>query len=191
MSTQAGALQRVIPNVLTAARLPLALTFLLVRTPEARVAVIVAAGLTDAADGLLARRWGTTSRAGAVLDGIADKAFTLTVLITLVAEARLQVWAPGMIVLRDVVVMGIATIAIARRAWWAFGMMSARFLGKLATLWIFPMLIVGVWLPEIPLVLSLGAGVTCVLAAVEYALIARRALRAGPAMRRHPPPENS
>ncbi len=65
-----------VAGALTAARLPLALLFPAV-LPDTRaaLAVFVAAGVTDGLDGVVARRTGTTSHTGSMLDGFLDKVF--------------------------------------------------------------------------------------------------------------------
>jgi len=65
------------PDALTALRLPLALAFLLFDGTAARLVIVVAAAVTDFADGIWARRIGG-SRLGAVLDPVCDKAFIVS-----------------------------------------------------------------------------------------------------------------
>lgn len=62
-------------NLLSFSRIPLAL--LLLGPPPVAVSAIVAACLTDVLDGWWARRSGTQSHFGTVLDPIADKVFVL------------------------------------------------------------------------------------------------------------------
>jgi cardiolipin synthase len=65
-----------LPNLLSFARFPLAAAFVAVHGTRVRLALLVAASVTDLLDGWLARR-GTTTRFGALLDPIADKTFVL------------------------------------------------------------------------------------------------------------------
>lgn len=65
-----------VPNLLSLARFPLAVAFLLVQSRGARVALVGGAAITDFLDGWLARR-GQTTQLGALLDPIADKTFVL------------------------------------------------------------------------------------------------------------------
>ncbi|TMG79498.1 MAG: CDP-alcohol phosphatidyltransferase family protein, partial [Betaproteobacteria bacterium] len=55
-------------------RFPLAALFPFVASPTWQLAIVAAAAASDVADGFLARRSGS-SRAGAVLDPVADKFF--------------------------------------------------------------------------------------------------------------------
>ena len=79
-------------GALTLARLPLAVVFaLVVDQPRVALAVYAVAMLTDVLDGAVARRTGTTSQAGALLDGFLDKAFHVNAAWAMV----LADWMPG------------------------------------------------------------------------------------------------
>ncbi|MEM8981022.1 MAG: CDP-diacylglycerol--glycerol-3-phosphate 3-phosphatidyltransferase [Pseudomonadota bacterium] len=106
-----------LPNVLTLFRLVaapcVALVFLFVPRPFADWAALILflfAALTDFADGYLARVWEQTSRFGAMLDPIADKAMVMIALFALVAlnGLRLEILLPAtIIVFREVFVAGL------------------------------------------------------------------------------------
>jgi len=77
-------------GLLTIARLPLALVFPFVADRRGPALVIYGlAILTDVADGIVARRTGTTSYSGAVIDSYMDKALHSVVALTLVAYGRM------------------------------------------------------------------------------------------------------
>lgn len=59
-------------NIITLLRIPLSLCLLLPMSTGLFLALYALVGLTDMADGILARRWKTQSRLGARLDSIAD-----------------------------------------------------------------------------------------------------------------------
>src|SRR6266705_258790 len=61
-------------DVLTALRIPLAVVFPFLRHPVEQLGAVAVAAASDFFDGVLARRFGS-SRAGAVLDTVADKLF--------------------------------------------------------------------------------------------------------------------
>lgn len=106
-----------IPNILTVLRLlsapALAFVFVLLPRPAAdwvALALFVAAAVTDWCDGYLARRWNQTSRFGAMLDPIADKAMVITALALLVGLFQLDAWllVPATVILfREVFVSGL------------------------------------------------------------------------------------
>jgi cardiolipin synthase len=67
--------------------------------------LFILAGLSDALDGWLARRYGGNA-VGAMLDPLADKALGLTMFITLAAVGALPDWLAIMVVFRDVLIVG-------------------------------------------------------------------------------------
>ena len=79
-----------LPNILSAARVPLALALPFATEKASAVAIIGAAGVTDMLDGFAARKLGQTTPLGAAIDGFADKAFSVTVLGTFVARSVLS-----------------------------------------------------------------------------------------------------
>lgn len=93
------------------------------------------AGLTDALDGLIARRAGQKSTLGAWLDPMADKLLALTTFVVLTMpglglENRLPIWLTVVIISRDVVIVltvAIVNLAIGRRTF------RPSIYGKIAT----------------------------------------------------------
>lgn len=65
--------------------------------------LFVAAALTDAADGVLARRGGATAR-GALLDQLADKVLVLAVLGAITAQGAAPPWALAVVAARELAV---------------------------------------------------------------------------------------
>lgn len=96
------------PNVITFARLcavPLAFWLVLVHRLDQAFFLFVAAGLSDAVDGWLARRYGGNA-IGALLDPVADKALLVTMYVTLAAVDALPAWLAILVVFRDLVIVG-------------------------------------------------------------------------------------
>jgi cardiolipin synthase (CMP-forming) len=96
------------PNVITFGRLcavPLAFWLIIDRHPVYAFFLFVAAGVSDAIDGWLARRWGG-NMVGAVLDPVADKALLVTMYVTLAAVKELPDWLAILVVFRDLVIVG-------------------------------------------------------------------------------------
>ena len=97
-----------VPNVITFGRLcavPLAFWLVIDHHPAYAFFLFVAAGISDAVDGWLARRWGGKS-VGAVLDPVADKALLVTMYVTLAAVNELPDWLAILVVFRDLVIVG-------------------------------------------------------------------------------------
>lgn len=118
-------------NLLSLSRLPLALLFIPAMT-FLRIGVLLASAATDYLDGFLARRWGTVSRFGMVLDPLMDKIFVAVVLSVLVWERALNGWAAGLLLSREVFLAGFALLLTIRRAWRGFECRAVRW-GKVTT----------------------------------------------------------
>lgn len=106
-ATPPGALLT-LPNVITFGRLcavPVAIYLTLLQEWHAAFGLFVAAGVSDAVDGWLARRWGGTAL-GAALDPLADKALMTGMYVTLAAIGQLPVWLSILVVFRDVMIIG-------------------------------------------------------------------------------------
>lgn len=97
-----------IPNLITFGRLcavPLTLWAFLRHHMDWAFVIFVAAGLSDALDGWLARRWGG-NLLGAVMDPVADKALLVTMYISLAAVDVLPDWLAILVVFREVLIVG-------------------------------------------------------------------------------------
>jgi cardiolipin synthase (CMP-forming) len=98
-----------LPNVITFARLcsvPLAFWLVIERAFADAFYLFLAAGLSDAVDGWLARRNGGGNMVGALLDPVADKALLVTMYVTLAAVQVLPDWLATLVVFRDLVIVG-------------------------------------------------------------------------------------
>jgi len=93
-------------DLLTLLRIPLAVLFLLVPQPFARLTILAVAAATDLLDGVLARRLGS-SRFGAFIDPVADKLFMLAAFVVVALSGELAWYEIAGVLLRDLV----ATIA--------------------------------------------------------------------------------
>ena len=97
-----------LPNVITFGRLcavPLAFWLVLEHRLDRAFVLFVVAGLSDAVDGWLARRYGGNS-VGALLDPVADKALLVTMYVTLAAVNELPDWLAILVVFRDLLIVG-------------------------------------------------------------------------------------
>lgn len=64
------------------------------------------AGFSDGLDGYLARRFNWRSRLGALLDPVGDKILLVGVYVVLGWDGLLPWWLVGLVILRDVVIVG-------------------------------------------------------------------------------------
>ena len=96
------------PNLVTLGRLcavPLAFWLVLEQRLELAFFLFLLAGLSDAVDGWLARRYGGNS-IGALLDPVADKALLVTMYVTLAVVRELPDWLAILVVFRDLLIVG-------------------------------------------------------------------------------------
>ena len=138
-----------VPNVLSALRLagvPLFLYWVLVTEQDGRaILLLMAAGISDYADGKIARKYGQFSRLGQLLDPAADRLYILATLIALVARDGLP-WGFAVALIARDVVLGCGLLLLRAHG---YGPLPVNFLGKAATfnlLYAFPMLLAA--LPE-------------------------------------------
>ena len=114
----------------TVVRIPLGIAFLLVADMEWRLAILIASGLSDFADGFIARRVGG-SRLGSFLDPVADKFFMACAFaVVLFARALSPLEILGVLA-RDLAaaIAFIATVVLRRPA-----SIPARLGGKAVTI---------------------------------------------------------
>jgi cardiolipin synthase len=134
-----------VPNALSLARLvgvPVFLWLILVRQDWWALGVLVFAGLSDWADGKLARILDQQSRLGTLLDPAADRLYIFATLLGLTVRGIVPWWLAGALVLRELV-MGI-TLSIVKRH--GYVGLPVHFVGKAATaglLYAFPLLLLG------------------------------------------------
>jgi cardiolipin synthase len=96
------------PNIITFGRLcavPLAFWLVLEHRMDDAFWLFVAAGLSDALDGWLARRYGGNA-IGALMDPVADKALLVTMYIMLASVGALPAWLAILVVFRDLLIVG-------------------------------------------------------------------------------------
>lgn len=109
-------------NQLTFLRIALIPAFVLLvvyQHPGWALLVFLLAGITDALDGLIARRAGQKTNLGAWLDPMADKLLLVTTFIVLTLPNlglvnRLPLWLTILIISRDIII--VATVAIVNLA---------------------------------------------------------------------------
>jgi cardiolipin synthase len=98
------------PNVLSGLRLatvPVFVGLFVTGHETAAVGLYAAAAWTDFFDGYIARRMGSVSRLGQLLDPLADRVFIVALAVALVARHDLPLWLALVIVGRDVLVLAL------------------------------------------------------------------------------------
>ena len=99
-----------IPNLITLARILLVpIVVWAIATPGAMwiaFVLFLAAGVSDAVDGFLAKRFGMTTEFGAYLDPLADKALIVSIYLTLGINNLIPRWLVILVVSRDILIVG-------------------------------------------------------------------------------------
>jgi cardiolipin synthase len=86
------------------------------------LAIFVAAGITDALDGLIARRYGQKTSIGTVLDPLADKLLMVTSIVILSLPQMgfpnvLPRWLTILLISRDILMMLVALVIVLMVGW--------------------------------------------------------------------------
>lgn len=103
-----------LPNLITIARI---LTVPVIVWAIASGAMLVAfilflaAGVSDAVDGYLAKRFGMTSELGAYLDPLADKALIVSIYIALGINGAIPRWLVILVVSRDIMIIAAVMLS--------------------------------------------------------------------------------
>jgi cardiolipin synthase len=99
-----------IPNLITLGRILLVpIVVWAIATPGTMwiaFLLFVAAGISDAVDGFLAKRFGMTTELGAYLDPLADKALIVSIYLTLGINGFIPRWLVILVVSRDILIVG-------------------------------------------------------------------------------------
>jgi len=98
-----------VPNLITLMRLlsvPLAIWLILSERFGVAFGVFVGAGVSDALDGYIAKRFDCRTKIGALLDPVADKALLSSVYVALGIGGLLPDWLVILVVFRDVLIVG-------------------------------------------------------------------------------------
>ncbi len=125
-------LRAIIPSALSAARLLISFAFPFF-PQNFWVWLIVGAGVSDVADGWLARRWKVESWQGGLLDAVSDKVFVFVVLCVLVAVGKFSpLWIP-IVLARDIVVAITSLYVLSCGTWQSYKKIGVHTSGKIAT----------------------------------------------------------
>lgn len=142
-----------LPNILTYIRFLLVPAFVIVYLNAeslsehvASAAIIIVSGITDVADGFIARHWNLTSDLGKIIDPIADKAMQFAMMFCVCIRYR---WVILLIVIYAIkeVVSALASAYLFTRGKHIDG---AMWCGKLCTVILFIVMLVLVAVPDIP-----------------------------------------
>jgi cardiolipin synthase (CMP-forming) len=97
-----------VPNIITLARLmlvPVIVWLIVAGHIQAAFVAFLIAGLSDAADGYLAKTYQMETELGAYLDPLADKALIVCIFVTLGISGALPAWLVIAVVSRDILIV--------------------------------------------------------------------------------------
>jgi cardiolipin synthase len=103
-----------LPNLISLARLvlvPVSVDMIASRRWPEALAIFLIAGVSDALDGWVARRFDLRSELGAYLDAVADKALLICDYVTLAIVGVLPMGLALLVVSRDVMIIGAVMLA--------------------------------------------------------------------------------
>ncbi len=107
-----------IPNLITLGRIllvPVIVWAIASSQMEVAFAIFVIAGVSDAIDGFLAKRFNMASELGALLDPLADKALLVSIYVSLGIWGAVPRWLVILVVSRDIMIVGAVIVS------WLFG----------------------------------------------------------------------
>jgi cardiolipin synthase len=103
-----------IPNIITLGRIllvPIIIWAIASEQMALAFAVFVVAGVSDAVDGFLAKRFNMTSELGALLDPLADKALLVSIYIALGIWSAIPRWLVILVVSRDFMIVAAVMVS--------------------------------------------------------------------------------
>ncbi len=104
---------RILPNIISLVRLlsvPVMVYLILLEGYEWAFWLFVAAGLSDAVDGAIAKYFDAVTEFGKYLDPLADKALLIGSYVALGYQGQLPLWLVILVVFRDLIIIGGAML---------------------------------------------------------------------------------
>ncbi|MBR0713779.1 CDP-alcohol phosphatidyltransferase family protein [Bradyrhizobium liaoningense] len=103
-----------IPNIITLGRImlvPIIVWAIVSSQMEIAFAVFLIAGISDAIDGFLAKRFNMTSELGALLDPLADKMLLVSIYMALGIWGAIPRWIVILVVSRDIMIVAAVIVS--------------------------------------------------------------------------------
>jgi cardiolipin synthase (CMP-forming) len=103
-----------IPNIITLGRIilvPVIVWAIASAQMEIAFSIFIIAGVSDAVDGFLAKRFNMTSALGALLDPLADKALLVSIYVALGIWGALPLWIVILVVSRDIMIVSAVIVS--------------------------------------------------------------------------------
>src|SRR6187431_2003922 len=103
-----------IPNLITLGRIllvPVLVWAIISGEMRLAFALFLAAGISDAVDGFLAKRFNMASELGAYLDPLADKTLIVSIYVTLGIAGKIPLWLVILVVSRDIMIVSAVILS--------------------------------------------------------------------------------
>ncbi len=158
-----------LPNILTCFRMVLvplfAYCYFFVKPTWIALVLFVIASLTDFLDGYLARKWNQITDFGKLMDPLADKLMTVTMMVCLACTNRIPWWVVIVMVAKELLMLLGSSFMLKHKV-----VVSANIWGKLATVLFIVALVFAFPWHDSALVYNLGTSI--LYAAVAISLLA-------------------
>lgn len=170
-----------IPNLLSFFRLCLIpffmWTYIIEGDSFATTCILILSGITDIADGYIARHFNMISDLGKVLDPIADKLTQAAMLLCLFTRFPLMIVILSLMVIKELY-MGISGFLVIRKTGTVYG---SNWHGKIATFFLYVTMILHVIWQDIPTIISNLFIISCIgmmsLSLILYGIRNTKALK--------------
>ncbi|MGO4525047.1 CDP-alcohol phosphatidyltransferase family protein [Microvirga sp. 2MCAF35] len=103
-----------IPNIITIGRLilvPIVIVMIMQQRWATAFALFVVAGISDAVDGFIARKFDMRSEFGAYIDPLADKSLLVSIYVTLAIVGAIPGWLAIVVVSRDAMIVAAVLLS--------------------------------------------------------------------------------
>ena len=164
-----------VPNILTIIRLlliPIILYLIIIGNYIVALILFVISGITDIADGFIARKFSLISNIGKLLDPLADKLTLVSILTILTVQGIIPIWILVIVVLKEVTMVVGASFLYGKDV-----VVYSRWYGKLATVLFFLAIVSSLlieefnitnWLKDVDLALYCFALIATIFALIMY-----------------------
>ena len=162
-----------IPNLLSIFRIVLLfpiVVFYAKERYESAILLLFVSGLSDIADGIIARKFNMVSDFGKIIDPVADKLTQFSLLLCLTLKHKFILVVASLFFLKEVLLMGISYNLMKKKN----SVNSAKWHGKLNTVIIYSVIVVLIMFPKIPENIVNIMGVGCItMMSVSFVLYAK------------------
>lgn len=163
-----------VPNVISLSRMGLAIAFIVLHDPLARIVLVAVAAITDFLDGFIARTTNQRSVAGALIDPIADRLFVLAAISAYLFDGLLTTGQYFIFLSRDLAT-AIGFLVARIIPWLRPVRFRARLLGKGVTVLQLATLMAVLLFPQATTGLIVAIGLLSAMSILDYTLALWRA----------------